>query len=225
MNAEQFHDALTLLSPDLVAEAEESRRRSKAPVRWKPLAAMAACFLLVLGVGAFRLFAPGYSSAAPETAMNMADAAPEEAAVEEAAPVENAAGGSLDTAMDTAAPFWEAVTVSTPESALSSVNRSSQPKLTLLTREEDWDAYCVAAPWESEALDHVIDRSRLAEQDLLLIDLPAQTAEVSNVVQAENGWQVCLTAPTESTGSTIVLWLPKETVTSSEEITLLWSGE
>lgn len=225
MNAEQFHDALTLLSPDLVAEAEESRRCSKAPIRWKPLVATAACFLLVLGMGAFRLFAPGYNSAAPETAMSMADAAPEEAAVEEAAPVENAAGGSLETAMDTAAPFWEAVTVSTPESGTSNGNRFSRPTLTLLTRKADWDAYCTATTRELEALDHAVDISRLAEQDLLLIDLPTQTAEVSDVVYAENGWQVCLTAPTESTGSTIVLWLPKETVTSSEEITLFWIGE
>lgn len=223
MNAEQFHDALTLLSPDLVAEADESRRRSKAPVRWKPLAAMAACFLLVLSAGWFWLFAPG--SAASETAMNMAEAAPEDAPVEEAAPVENAASGSLDTALDTAAPFWEALTVSTPESATSSVNRSAQPTLTLLTCEDDWNAYCAAATWELDALDHAVDLSRLAEEDLLLIELPAQTAEVSDVVYAEKGWQVCLSEPTESTGSTIILWLPKETVNSAEEIALSWPEE
>lgn len=225
MNAEQFHDALTLLSPDLVAEADESRRRSNAPVRWKPLAAMAACFLLVLGMGAFHLFVPGYRSAAPETAMSMADAAPEEAEQVEAAPVENATGGSLDTAMDAAAPFWETVTVSTPESATSSVNRSTQPKLALLTCEEDWNAYCAAATREVEALDQAVDLSRLAEKDLLLIELPAQTAEVSDVVYGETGWQVCLTAPTESTGSTIILWLPKGTVSTAEEITLSRSEE
>ncbi len=225
MNAEQFHDALTLLPPDLVAEADESRRRSKAPVRWKPLAAMAACFLLVLSMGAFRLFVPGYRSAAPETAMSMADAAPEEAIAEEAAPVENATGGSLDTVMDAAAPFWEAVTVSTPESATSSVNRSTQPKLTLVTCEEDWNAYCATAIRELDALDQAVNLSRLKEKDLLLIELPAQTAEVSDVVYGETGWQVCLTAPTESTGSTIILWLPKGTVSMEEEITLSWSEE
>lgn len=223
MNAEQFHDALTLLSPDLVAEADESRRRSKAPVRWKPLAAIAACFLLVLSAGWFRFFS-GFGSTASETAMSMAEAAPEEAEQVEAAPVENAASGSLDTITD-AAPFWEALTVSTPESATSSVNRSTQPKLILLTCEEDWDAYCATTPRELEALDHAVDLSRLAEEDLLLIELPAQTAEVSDVVYGETGWQVCLTAPTESTGSTIILWLPKGTVNSAEEITLSWSAE
>lgn len=225
MNAEQFHDALTLLSPDLVAEADESRRRSNAPVRWKPLAAMAACFLLVLGMGAFRLFVPGYRSAAPETAMNMAEAAPEEAAQVEAAPVENAASSSLDTAMDAAAPFWEAVTVSTPESATSSVNRSTQPKLTLLTREEDWNAYCTATARDLEALDHAVNVSRLSQEDLLLIELPTQTAEVSDVIDSEKGWQVCLTTPTESAGSTIALWLQKGTVSTVEEITLSWPEE
>lgn len=221
MNAEQFHDALTLLSPDLVAEAEESRRCSKAPIRWKPLVATAACFLLVLGMGAYQLFVPGYRSTAPETAMSIADAAPEETAVEEAAPVENVAGGNLDTA----ASFWEALTVSTPESGTSSVNRSSRPTLTLLAREADWDAYCTATTRELEVLDQAVDLSRLAEQDLLLIDLPTQTAEVSDVVFTENSWQICLSNSTESTGSTIALWLPKEMVTSSEEITLFWTGE
>lgn len=225
MNAEQFHDALTLLSPDLVAEAEEIRQRSKAPRRWKPLAAMAACFLLVLGMGAFQLFVPGYRSAAPETAMNMAEAAPEEAAQVEAAPVENAASSSLDIAMDAAAPFWEARTVSTPESATSNVNRSTQPKLTLVTCEEDWNAYCAAATGEVEALDQAVDLSRLAEKDLLLIELPAQTAEVSDVIDSGKGWQVCLTAPTESTGSTIALWLQKGTVSTVEEIALSWPEE
>lgn len=225
MNAEQFHDALTLLSPDLVAEAEDIRRRSKAPRRWKPLAAIAACFLLVLGMGAFHLFLPGYNSAASETAMNMAEAAPEEAAQVEAAPIENATGGSLDTAMDAAAPFWEARTVSTPESTTSSVNRSTQPKLTLLTREDDWNAYCDAAPRKLDALDHAVNVSRLSQEDLLLIELPTQTAEVSDVVYGEPGWQVCLTAPTESTGSTIILWLPKGTVSTAEEITLFWPEE
>lgn len=220
MNAEQFHDALTLLSPDLVAEADESRHRSKAPVRWKPLAAMAACFLLVLSVSWFWLFAPG--STASETAMNMAEASPEDAILEEAAPVENAASGSLNTALDTAAPFWEALTVSTPESATSSVNRSIQPKLTLLTYEEDWDAYCTATARDLEALVQVVNVSRLTEEDLLLIELPAQTAQVTDVIYSENGWQICLTVPTESTGSTIVLWLPKAAVNSAEKIVLSW---
>lgn len=223
MNAEQFHDALTLLSPDLVAEADELRQRPKVPVRWKPLAALAACFLLVLGLGRLRIFAPGYSSAAPETAMRMAEAT----ASEGAAAAKDAASGSLEeeVMLDTARRFWEAVTVATPDPPLSAVNRSGQPVLTLLTQEEDWTTYESAATQEPDALAEAVDVHRLTEEDLLLICLPAQTATVTDVNPTDRGLQICLSAPAESTGSTIALWLPKGMVASVEEITLLWEAE
>lgn len=223
MNAEQFHDALTLLSPDLVAEADALRQRPRVPARWKPLAALAACFLLVLGLGRLRIFAPGYSSAAPETATNMA----EDAAPEEAAAAEDAASGSVkeEVMLDTARRLWEAVTVATPQSSLSAVNRSSQPILTLLTCEEDWTACESIATQELAALAEVLDLSRLTEEDLLLISLPAQTATVTDVNPTDKGLQVCLSTPAESTGSTIALWLSKGMVASVEEITLLWEAE
>lgn len=217
MNAEQFHDALTLLSPELIAETDKCRQGTKAPARWKPLAAMAACFLLVLGVGWFRLLAPGHSSEVPERAMSMA----------EAAPVENTASGSVkeDAMLDTAHRFWESTTVSTPDSPLGAVNHSSQPVLTLLTCEDDWTAYETAATQELDALADVVDGDRLAEENLLLIYLPAQTATATDVNITDNGLQVCLSEPVESIGSTIALWLPKETVTSVEGITLQWPEE
>ena len=217
MNAEQFHDALTLLSPDLIAGADKCRLRTKAPGRWKPLAAMAACFLLVLGAGWLWRLAPGHSSAAPERAMSMA----------EAAPVENAASGSVreETVLDTAAPLWEAVTVSTPDLPHSAVNRSGQPVLTLLTREEDWTTYESAATQELDFLADVVDVDRLTEENLLLIYLPAQTATVTDVVLADNGLQIRLSEPVESTGSTIALWLPKEAVTFVEAVALQWPEE
>lgn len=217
MNAEGFHDALTLLSPDLIAEADKCRQRTKAPARWKPLAAMAACFLLVLGAGWFWRLAPGHSSAAPERGVSMA----------EAAPVENAASGSVreDAAADTAAPLWEAVTVPTPDLPRSAVNRSSQPVLTLLTREDDWTAYENSATQELDALAEAVDISRLSEEDLLLIYLPAQTARATDVVLTDKGLQVCLSEPVESTGNTIALWLPGEAVNSVTEISLVWAEE
>lgn len=222
MNAEQFHDALTLLNPDLIAETDKCRQGTKAPARWKPLAAMAACFLLVLGW--FWIFAPGHSTDAPERAMLMAEAAPEEA---EAAPVENAAGGSVkeDAVLDTARRFWESTTVSTPDSPHSAVNHSGWPVLTLLTREEDWTACESAATQELDALADVVDVGRFTEEDLLLIYLPAQTATVIDVDLSDNGLQVCLSEPVESTGSTIALWLSKGTVTSVEAVTLQWPEE
>lgn len=109
MTPEKLQEAIGLLPSDLVAEADEKRNqlpRRKQP--WKRLAAMAACFCLVLACGLFltRMGIGGSSkSAAPESALAApeapAAAAPEyslrdeataeEPAEEEAAPADNAA--------------------------------------------------------------------------------------------------------------------------------------
>lgn len=223
MNAEQFHDALTLLSPDLVAEADESRRHTKSRLHWKPLAALAACFLLVLGMGRLRMMFPGYSASAPESAVAIMEAAP----MEEVSLPEEAASGSIteEVALDTARRFWEAITVATPDPPLSAVNHSGQPVLTLLTCEEDWVTYKNITTQELDVLAEAVDIDRLTEEDLLLVSLPAQTATVTDVNPTDKGLQVCLSAPAESTGSTIALWLSKGMVASVEEIALLWEAE
>lgn len=48
MNAEQLHDAISLLPPDLIAETEKKRRAPASPRRWQRFAAMAACFALMV---------------------------------------------------------------------------------------------------------------------------------------------------------------------------------
>ena len=53
MTAEQLHDALTLLPTDLIAEADKARCPKSKVLRRKPLAALAACFVLILGSGLF----------------------------------------------------------------------------------------------------------------------------------------------------------------------------
>ena len=53
MTTEQLHDALTLLPSDLIAEADKARCPKSKTLRWKPLAALAACFVLILGSGLF----------------------------------------------------------------------------------------------------------------------------------------------------------------------------
>lgn len=54
MTPEQLHDALGMLPADLIAETDKLRRAPKRTViRWRSVAAMAACFLLVLGCGLF----------------------------------------------------------------------------------------------------------------------------------------------------------------------------
>ena len=55
MNAQQIHDALTLLPADLIVEADGKRSRKRKPISWTRIAAIAACFVLVLGCSGYAL--------------------------------------------------------------------------------------------------------------------------------------------------------------------------
>lgn len=106
MTPEKFHDALTLLPADLVAEADKKRSGKAKHIHWKSYAAAAACLSLILLGGWFTYFRalPGMNKkAAPEeTAMlkgsrntRYDSALPETvAAAGEAAPMEQ---GNLHT--------------------------------------------------------------------------------------------------------------------------------
>ena len=100
MTAEQLHDALTLLPADLIAETDKIRCAKPKILRWKPLAALAACFVLVLGSGWF-LMEQGLMGNSTEKA---AAAAPMEAEPEskelpkDAAPMEEVRQESALTA-------------------------------------------------------------------------------------------------------------------------------
>jgi hypothetical protein len=52
MNAEQFHDALSLLSDDLLEPVDQLRQKKSFP--WRSIAALAACACLVVGFWALR---------------------------------------------------------------------------------------------------------------------------------------------------------------------------
>lgn len=81
MTVEKLHDAIGLLPADLIAEADEKRNRKPKVIQWKRYAAMAACFVLVLGSAWFvsMIFSP---KGALESMKEMAaDAAPMEQAV------------------------------------------------------------------------------------------------------------------------------------------------
>ena len=75
MNAEQLHDALNQLPDDLIAAADALRQRKKAPILWKRLVPIAACFVLILGAlyVALPVLAPKgtMDAAAPEAAAPM----------------------------------------------------------------------------------------------------------------------------------------------------------
>ena len=54
MTPEKLQEAIGLLPSDLVAEADEKRNQlPKEKSQWKPIAAMAACFAVVLACGLF----------------------------------------------------------------------------------------------------------------------------------------------------------------------------
>ena len=81
MNAEQFHNALTLLPEDLVANADAFRSRKPRIIPLKRYAAMAACFVVLLTSAVFvysRKSAPTEMAAASYSASKeeAADAAP-----------------------------------------------------------------------------------------------------------------------------------------------------
>lgn len=80
MTPEKLHEAIGLLSSDLVAEADASRNQlpNKKKSHWKQFAAMAACFAVVLACGLFltQLGMGGSSKGAPMEMAAEASAAP-----------------------------------------------------------------------------------------------------------------------------------------------------
>lgn len=119
MTCEQLHDAISLLPADLIAEADRKRSHPRPPIRWQRFAAMAACFLLVLGGSYWCLMSLGMGSAkeaaaeapaamqsqekaaAPEEAMIQiqaaGEAAPAEGIQDSSAVMEDTAGESANT--------------------------------------------------------------------------------------------------------------------------------
>ncbi len=102
MTPEQLHDALGMLPSDLVAETDKLRRRpQKTVIHWRRFAAMAACFLLVLGCGFFAMnFLPSLSGTSKEAAMEENNLLSNQFAEPEAAPMEEAYGGLRDLMAD-----------------------------------------------------------------------------------------------------------------------------
>lgn len=117
MTAEKLHDALNLLPSDLITATDQLRTAPRAKIiPWKRLIPMAACFVLLMGIGVLvRREMPDHimmKQAAPEAPAAMAPvpermeitsdaAAPQAPAMDEAmmeAPAEEAAGskGSIE---------------------------------------------------------------------------------------------------------------------------------
>ena len=100
MTPEQLHDALGMLPADLIAETDKLRSRPvQKVIPWKNFAAMAACFLLIVGCGLFAMNSlpsfDGTKEAAREDAMMAAPAAPAPMEMPESAIQEESANSLL----------------------------------------------------------------------------------------------------------------------------------
>ena len=102
MKGEQVFRAVGQVGDDLIARAEKIPARQKA--RWKPLAALAACCVLIVGLAALTL--PNWlgSNKAADTTAAASEAAPQAAMVEETA---EARAYSEDVLVEAAAPETE----------------------------------------------------------------------------------------------------------------------
>lgn len=102
MKGEQLFRAVGQVGDDLIARAEKIPARQT--VRWKPLAALAACCVLIVGLAALTL--PNWlgSNKAADTTAAASEAAPQAAMVEETA---EARAYSEDVLVESAAPETE----------------------------------------------------------------------------------------------------------------------
>ena len=101
MKGEQVFRAVGQVGDDLIARAEKIPARQTA--RWKPLAALAACCVLIVGIAALTL--PRWiGNKAADTTAAASEAAPQAAMVEDAA---EARAYSEDVLVEAAAPETE----------------------------------------------------------------------------------------------------------------------
>ena len=191
MTGEQFHDVLTLLPADLIAQADELRCRKRKIIPWKRYAALAACFAVVLFSAAV------YRSVQQKNAnTEMAAAAPfaamrdtEDAAAEDAAAPRDAAQGVPETAApnamaDSGIHF---TCVETPVNVHTTASFVHGPSATGITSREELDAYL--SKWDRLYLLDTLrdacssyDEDWFASHDLLLIPLDGVPAGQSCTV-------------------------------------------
>lgn len=219
MTVHQLHDALSLLPADLVAEADKKRSNAPKVIVWRRYAAMAACFVLVLGsaVLAGRLLAPAAKeSAAPQTvaeeSLLRSLKSDEETLFLEESPAEAVCEDAMDhLTTDTTnsimvsgsmlAPLYPGISLLQQLEAVpgnTSACFPGNPIPSLLCSRADLDAYCHQAPQRFQPGNLIAacknyDDAWFAEYDLLLITLcgiPASRDIPITAIRHENGqWQ------------------------------------
>ena len=151
MKGEELFRAVGQIGDDLIARAEKAPARQAS--RWRPLAALAACCVLLVGIAALVL--PGWlgSTKSADTAAPAAAAEENARAYSEGILVESAAPESEfeEYAAAQEAPAMEAPTADAPaEDAAAEEARGSDAKAQAVAPEGDWivfgGQYYILAP-------------------------------------------------------------------------------
>lgn len=129
MTGEEFHDALTLLPEDLIAEADAIRCRKPRRIRYQPYVSLAACFAVFLAAGfVFRFYQENSSRSQAEQSPVLMSPAPE------------AEVGSGDMEFwDSAAPDAQPVCIRLPRLS-GTTDASVSQTVTVLDCREELDA-------------------------------------------------------------------------------------
>ena len=184
MTGEQFHDALTLLPTDLIAQTDEIRCRKPKILPWKRYAATAACFALLLWGAAW--YHNAQRATMTETMSAAAPALEEDAAAVDAAPRTEAAAGSPESNAMADSDIQFAC-VETPVNRNSTACYAHGPSVTVLTSADELEAYCTkwSRGYQLDALTAACqsyDERWFASNDLLLIPLVSVPAGQSCIV-------------------------------------------
>lgn len=248
MTVENFHDALTLLPADLVAEADRRRSRKTKIIQWHRWTAMAACLVLIAGCGLLvQSWRPGKSQsngsfmAAPaamaENALAEADVSvsSKEAARDAASNSMEAAGiEEQSAAMDTGTlppGILDITWVKTPLEGDSSLSISSEPEVVLIKSREILEDYLAGRGSQNgEALKEGtegFDEGWFVCHDLLMLRLtcPEDTA-VTDIRERSGRWEIELkeNTPESPAGeSHILISVEKGVIGSAEDVTPLFA--
>lgn len=222
MTAEQLQDALSLLSSDLIEEADALRRNpKKAPIPFRRWAALAAAFVLVLSCGLFAartgLMAGGGST---ESAMD-------KAAMPECEP-EAPAAVAPDIVTDEA-PAQEEAVYSRDEAAAPTNGAPPVDMDAAVYLRSDIPAVMVELVKTAEAAEEFCtyyDEEWFKESDLLLIVLPG-VGSLSDISVGQGSspthWQIRVAeeAPAEDT-LMILIPVEKGHIPKDAEFELIW---
>lgn len=229
MTGEQFHDALTLLPADLIAQADEIRCRKPKILPWKRYAAIAAC-LAVLLCSAVLFRNTRQESVTTEMAVSFS-AMREETAEDAGAPrIEAAQGVSPNAAADTAIAFICVETPYRPNAAAIDCTAS------ILTSQSELDDYFTEMShyYQLDTLQDacgVYDESWFASNDLLLIpaDGVSGSCTVSDVSCQDGKCAVTLfiseDSAAEPTNYRAVIPLEKDAVSAPANITIIYNSD